>query len=91
MNVAHKSFEKIVLEISWYVEEIQEKVGSQVSIFATSGLHEVNESLEMKMKSYAKVINSAHISLCPKQEIEKTYQFACRKNLRIFYLPKSEK
>ncbi|BBN20589.1 hypothetical protein Mp_Vg00780 [Marchantia polymorpha subsp. ruderalis] len=43
------------------------------------------------MKSYAEAIKSAHISFCQEQEIEKTNQFARRKNVRISGLPESEK
>lgn len=43
------------------------------------------------MKSYAKATKSAHISFYQEQEIEKFNQFARRKNVRIFDLPKSRK
>lgn len=91
LKISHKSFEKIMLEISGSVEDIQEKVGSQASTVTTPGFHEVVESLEVKMKSYAEATKSAHISFCQEQEIEKANQFSRRKNVRISGLLESEK
>ncbi|BBN18933.1 hypothetical protein Mp_8g06700 [Marchantia polymorpha subsp. ruderalis] len=91
LKISHKSFEKIMLQISGSVENIQDKVGSQASTITTPALHEVVETLEVKMKSYAEATKSAHISFCQEQEIEKANQFACMKNVRISDLPESEK
>ncbi|BBN18736.1 hypothetical protein Mp_8g05040 [Marchantia polymorpha subsp. ruderalis] len=91
LKIFHKSFEKIMLQISRSVEDIQDKVGSQASTVTTPALHLVVETLEVKMKSYAKATKSAHISFCQEQEIEKANQFARMKNVRIFGLPESEK
>ncbi|PTQ44719.1 hypothetical protein MARPO_0019s0133 [Marchantia polymorpha] len=90
LKISHKSFEKIMLQISGSVEYIQDKVGSQPSIVTTPALHEVVETLEVKMKSYAEATKSAHISFCQEQEIEKANQFARMKNVRISSLPESE-
>lgn len=91
LKISHKSFEKIMLQISGSVEDIQDKVGSQASTVTTPALHEVVETLEVKMKSYAEATKSAHISFCQEQEIEKANQFARMKNVRISGLPESEK
>lgn len=42
------------------------------------------------MKSYVEVTKSTHISFSQEQEIEKSNQFARRKNMRISDLPESE-
>ncbi|BBN19332.1 hypothetical protein Mp_8g09740 [Marchantia polymorpha subsp. ruderalis] len=91
LKISHKSFEKIMLQIFGSVEDIQDKVGSQASTVTTPALHEVVETLELKMKSYAEATKSAHISFCQEQEIEKANQFARMKNVRISDLPESEK
>ncbi|BBN18912.1 hypothetical protein Mp_8g06530 [Marchantia polymorpha subsp. ruderalis] len=91
LKLSQKSFEKIMVDISEHVDDIQEKVGSQASTAATPRLHEVVESLEVKMKSYAEAIKSAHISFCQEQEIENTNQFARRNNVRISGQPESDK
>ncbi|PTQ26503.1 hypothetical protein MARPO_1305s0001 [Marchantia polymorpha] len=91
LKISHKSFENIMLQISGSVEDIQDNVDSQASTVTTPALHEVVETLEVKMKSCAEVTRSAHISFCQDQEIEKANQFARIKNVRIFDLPESEK
>lgn len=63
LKLSQKSFEKIMVDISEHVDDIQEKVGSQASTVVTSGLHEVVESLKVKMKSYAEATKSAHLFL----------------------------
>lgn len=73
-----------MFDISRSVKNILEKVCAQVSNFATSGLHEVVESLEGKNIKYA------HISFCQEYEIKKANQFAHRMKMSISNLPESE-
>ncbi|BBM97588.1 hypothetical protein Mp_1g06810 [Marchantia polymorpha subsp. ruderalis] len=91
LKISHKSLEKIMLQISRSVEDIKDKAGSQASTVTTPALHEVVETLVVKMKSYAEATKSAHISFCQEQKIEKANQFARMKNVRISGLLESEK
>lgn len=80
----------VMWDVSKSVDDIQGKVCSQMTSADSPRLHEVVESLDLKIKSYAEATKAAQISFCQEQEIEKSNQLARRKNVRISGLPEIE-
>lgn len=96
LKASYKAFESmmnidnsVMLYFSKLIEDIQENLYSLAITLNSLRLHEIVETLIMKIKFYANAIEAAHMLYSQEQEIEKTYQFVRTKNVKISGLLKT--
>lgn len=90
MRLEFQENSRVTLHISETLIDVQTKITSLATVTSSPGLHEVVDTLDLKLKSYAEATKVAHISFCQEQEVESANQYSRRNNVKISGLPEAE-